>query len=108
MEDTIDGQRYLFFEHMGNAAVRQGKWKLVRDWPRDWELYDMNTDRTETKDLSGDFPEITVKLRKAWKSWAKTSNILPWKIIQRKRNVRRFKQKITKHFRRLWRSLRPR
>src|SRR5699024_8708862 len=37
----------LYWEHEGNAAIRKGKWKLVKDYPNDWELYDMQDDRTE-------------------------------------------------------------
>ena len=42
----------MFWEHEGNAAVRIGKWKLVRSYPRAWELYDMDADRTELHDLA--------------------------------------------------------
>jgi arylsulfatase len=40
----------LFWEHQGNAAVRDGRWKLVRreDDSIGWELYDLDLDRTET------------------------------------------------------------
>src|SRR6185503_10609228 len=30
----------MFWEHEGNAAVRIGRWKLVRRYPGAWELYD--------------------------------------------------------------------
>ena len=42
----------MFWEHEGNAAVRIGKWKLVKRYPRAWELYDMDADRTELNDLA--------------------------------------------------------
>jgi len=45
------GRGPLFWEHEGNAAVRIGKWKLVRKYPGPWELYDMEADRTEMHDL---------------------------------------------------------
>ena len=32
----------MFWEHEGNAAVRIGQWKLVRNYPGPWELYDMD------------------------------------------------------------------
>ena len=47
-----------FWEHIGNRAVRQGKWKLVARRPTGpWQLYDMEADRTETNDLSQQHPE---------------------------------------------------
>jgi arylsulfatase len=43
----------IFFEHEGNRAIRDGKWKLVSKGPTSqWELYDMEKDRTEMHDLS--------------------------------------------------------
>ena len=43
-------QRPLFWEHEGNAAVRCGKWKLVKEYPGSWELYDMEQDRHRSRD----------------------------------------------------------
>ena len=40
------------FEHQGNRASRQGKWKLVAFDDQPWELYDLSVDRTEMNDLS--------------------------------------------------------
>ncbi len=63
--------RELFWEHEGNAAVRQGDWKLVRVGGRGpWELYDMKTDRTESRDLSADHPAKVDALSKLWSAWA--------------------------------------
>ena len=40
----------LAFEHHGNLALRDGRWKIVSQYrakqPRTWELYDMEEDRT--------------------------------------------------------------
>ncbi|MGH3655492.1 MAG: arylsulfatase, partial [Micromonosporaceae bacterium] len=33
-------ERTLYWEHEGNAGVRQGRWKLVRKHAQPWELYD--------------------------------------------------------------------
>ncbi|WP_317168901.1 sulfatase-like hydrolase/transferase [Lunatibacter salilacus] len=44
---------YLFWEHRGNKAGRNGKWKIVhKQSERIWELYDLESDRTELNDVS--------------------------------------------------------
>ena len=69
----------LFWEHIGNRAVRDGKWKLVSLKRNDnrWELYDMEADRTEMNDLAGKHPDIVGKLDAAWQAWATRCNVLP-------------------------------
>ena len=73
----------IFWEHEANRAVRKGKWKLVSaasfDYPfiNDWELYDMEADRTETNNLAGDHQELVKELSAAWEEWAKTHMIYP-------------------------------
>ena len=69
----------LFWEHIGNRAVRQGKWKLVARRPTGpWQLYDMEADRTETNDLSQKHPEKVKELAEKWDAWAKRANVMPW------------------------------
>ena len=46
----------LYWEHEGNRAVRDGKWKLVSRHPDRWELYDMEADRSELNDLAAREP----------------------------------------------------
>jgi arylsulfatase len=70
--------RTLFWEHTGNCALRQGRWKLVREYPHPWELYDMTTDRTELVDVSGAHPELVRSLRAQWREWADRVGVLPW------------------------------
>ena len=61
----------LYWEHEGNAAVRQGDWKLVRfGRAGKWELYDMKSDRTELHDLAADKPEMVRQLVAKWRAWA--------------------------------------
>jgi arylsulfatase A-like enzyme len=72
----------LFFEHEGNRAVRDGKWKLVAKENAPWELYDMEADRTEMHDLAKARPELVKQLSNEWDAWAERSNVLPlggWK-----------------------------
>jgi arylsulfatase A-like enzyme len=42
----------LWWAHEGNRAVRFGDWKLVAAKNEPWELYDLATDRTETRNLA--------------------------------------------------------
>lgn len=60
----------IFWEHEGNAAVRDGVWKIVRKYPGKWELYNMEQDRTEGIDLADKDPERLVNLEKLYANWA--------------------------------------
>ncbi len=68
----------LFWEHEGNRAVRQGKWKLVARAQGKWELYDLEADRTELKDLAAADPARVASLAEFYDAWAKRCQVLPW------------------------------
>lgn len=70
-------ERSIFWEHEGNAAIRCGKWKMVRNYPGDWELYDMVEDRTEVANLAGDYAEIVNSFRLEYDEWAKRCGVIP-------------------------------
>ena len=73
----------LFWEHQGNKAVRIGKWKLVSILEKkSWELYDMEKDRTETNDLSIQYPEKVEALENAYNEWAEKSDVIPWEEME--------------------------
>jgi arylsulfatase len=68
----------IFWEHEGNAAVRLGSWKLVRKFGGDWELYDMERDRTELDDLAHRNRPMRDQLAREWEGWAQAVGVLDW------------------------------
>jgi arylsulfatase A-like enzyme len=68
----------LYWEHVGNAAIRVGRWKLVRDHPGAWELYDIEQDRTELDDRADERPVLTAELAHQWQQWADRVGVLDW------------------------------
>jgi arylsulfatase len=69
--------RFLAWEHEGNRALREGKWKLVSLAAAPWELYDMEADREEMNDLSATQPERVKELSAKWESWASRTKVFP-------------------------------
>lgn len=74
----------IFWEHEGNAAIRAGRFKLVRRFDAAWELYDMETDRTETRDLAaGDGPRVA-QLARQYDAWAAHVGVRDWRELSQK------------------------
>jgi arylsulfatase len=71
----------LWWEHCGNAAIRSGQWKLVRQYDCPWELYDIDTDRSEITDLSSQHPDIVKDLSEKWEKIAKENGVIPFRQI---------------------------
>ncbi len=57
---------YLFWYHIGNKAIRVGDWKLVAAIKSPWELFNLKTDRSETRNLAAENPEKVKELEAAW------------------------------------------
>ena len=70
-------REYLAWEHEGNRAVREGKWKLVALAGAPWELYDMEVDRVEMHDLAPSEPQRVREMSAKWEAWAQRTHVLP-------------------------------
>jgi len=68
----------IFWEHEGNRAVRQGPWKAVLKFKGQWELYNVEEDRTEQRDLATSYPDKLRLLADTWETWAAASFVDPW------------------------------
>lgn len=78
----------LYWEHEGNRAVRIGPWKLVAKGPAGpWELYNLDTDRTEMHNLALSRPERVREMALKWEAWAHRVGLLPWIWKPAYRNV---------------------
>jgi arylsulfatase len=65
--------RTIFWRWQNAGAIRDGEWKLVRakangSTPGPWELFRMDTDRSELHDLSAMHPDLVAELAAKWKS----------------------------------------
>ena len=67
----------MFWEHEGNAAVRIGRWKLVKKYPDPWELYDMESDRTELTNLAGQQTDRVRDMASQYDAWALRCGVIP-------------------------------
>ncbi|MEL6846430.1 MAG: sulfatase/phosphatase domain-containing protein, partial [Bacteroidota bacterium] len=66
----------LCWEYAGNRAIRQGDWKLVWDkLNKEWELYDLTHDRTETQDLAARYPAKCDSMQADWMIWAQETGV---------------------------------
>jgi arylsulfatase A-like enzyme len=69
----------IFWEHEGNRAVRDGRWKIVAKGPKaDWELYDIDVDRIESRNLAAEQPERVKAMAAQWEAWAERAHVMPW------------------------------
>ncbi|MBN1479478.1 arylsulfatase [candidate division KSB1 bacterium] len=87
----LEREAPLYWEHEGNRAVRLGAWKLVsraherpQHWTgidvlamENWELYDLEQDRTELHDLAAQYPDRVAEMAALWQSWAERVGAVP-------------------------------
>ena len=74
--ETRPAPERLCWEWAGNRAIREGRWKLVWDsLVKRWELYDLEADRTETRDLAAEQPERVKEMAARWIAWARETEL---------------------------------
>ncbi len=97
LKDVLTGRKLkrdqpLFWEHEGNRAMRQGDWKLVSQYDnqakkfKDWELYNMTTDRSELKDLSNEKTELKNRMINDFEQWAGRVGVVSKEVLDKKGN----------------------
>ncbi|MBT5320288.1 MAG: arylsulfatase [Chloroflexi bacterium] len=91
--DLLNGENWqreapMFWEHEGNRGMRMGDWKLVSEFPRwapedapgRWELYNLESDRTELIDLSVSEPERLTRMSRMYDEWAERCGVKQWPL----------------------------
>ena len=69
---------YMYWELRGQQAIRMGKWKALRLKPgRKIELYDLDSDIAESKDLADEHPEIVAEMAKIFRTGRTESEVFP-------------------------------
>lgn len=72
----------LYWEHEGSRAIRKGDWKLVAEINSPWELYNLKTDRSETRNLAEKFPEKVKELAREHEAWSAKVGVVDWNKIK--------------------------
>lgn len=87
-------ERELYWEHEGNAAIRTGDRKLVREGASGkWQLFDLASDRTEQNDLADREPSQVTELTARWTQWANGAQVFPKPDETKKKNNNKKKNK---------------
>ena len=75
-----EGHEYLGFEHFNERAfLSSDGWKIVKPGNRaDWELYNLNEDRSEQHDLASQYPDRLAEMVSAYEAWAKRCMVEPY------------------------------
>lgn len=72
------GSRPLFWRYDTTAAVRNGKWKLLRFPDRPAQLYDLSVDVGEMHDLAAENRELVTRLMQQLFAWEATIEHRRW------------------------------
>ena len=82
---------FLYWEfpaYRGQQAVRAGKWKIVRQnlvkGPSAFELYDLEADPSESKDVAAEHPDVVKRLEAIAREQHTPSDIFPLPSVDQK------------------------
>jgi arylsulfatase A-like enzyme len=67
----------MYWEHIGNSAIRRGQWKLVREYGSEWELYDLSEGRAEQHNVASEHPDLVATLVADYEAWAARVGVIP-------------------------------
>ncbi len=94
MGRTKDQQKhpYIYFEYPengGQLAIRMGNWKGVKldvkkHPEKKWQLFNLQTDRNETTDVSDKYPDLIKQFELIVKKEHQQAHIQEWEFIQPK------------------------
>lgn len=72
-------RNHLFWEHLGHRAARDDEWKVVSNHPTGpFQLFNMYDDRSETLDLSSQYPSKARELASEWQAWKVRTGVRTW------------------------------
>ncbi len=78
-QPEANNSRTLFWEHLGNCAIREGDFKLVKEYPqKEWDLYNLKTDPNELINLADQMPDIVKEMDKKYQAWAARAFVRPY------------------------------
>jgi len=69
--ETVKDRGPMFWEYRGARAVREGRWKLVAERGKPWELYDLQADRSEVHNIIKQHPDRAARMQTRYEKWAK-------------------------------------
>jgi arylsulfatase A-like enzyme len=77
VEENQKRHEFLYWEYKEEQAVRMGNWYGYRDKPGNLEIYDLEKNPEQDKDLSGEHPQIADKIAEIMKNEHTPSDVWP-------------------------------
>ena len=77
-EDRSDPHQTLFWRKEKMAAVREGKYKLIRLEDYGYRLYDLGEDLGEQEDISESHPDVLAEIINSLETWEKELMVPLW------------------------------